>query len=86
MVAPDSPAESATGCFIPEGIFDGSKLVKCLRDDFGVTLAGGQDQWKVKVLRIAHLGYVDTFYIIIAISALEKALKNLVLRLSLAKV
>ena len=43
MVAPDNPADSATDCFVPEGL-DGGKLVKGLRDDFGVTLAGGQDQ------------------------------------------
>ena len=75
LVAPDCPAGSATGVCVPEGIEDG-KLVKSLRDDFGVTLAGGQDQWKGKVVRIAHLGYVDTFDIIIAISALEMALKK----------
>ncbi|MGV7221149.1 MAG: pyridoxal-phosphate-dependent aminotransferase family protein [Nitrospinales bacterium] len=75
LVAPDSPADSATGLFIPENI-DGAKIVKSLRDDFGVTLAGGQDNWKGKVIRIAHLGYVDTFDTIIAISALEMALKK----------
>jgi aspartate aminotransferase-like enzyme len=48
-------------------------LVKILRDDFGVTLAGGQDQSKGKVVRIAHL---DTFDIIISISALELTLKK----------
>ncbi len=75
-VAPDSPADSATGAFVPDGV-DGGKLVKSIRDDFGVTLAGGQDQWKGKVVRIAHLGYIDTFDIIIAISALEMALAKL---------
>ncbi len=75
MVAPDAPADSATGVFLPDGI-DGGKIVKSLRDDFGVTLAGGQDQWKGKVIRIAHLGYVDTFDTIIAISAIEMALKK----------
>ena len=40
MVAPDSPADSATDCFVPEGL-DGGKLVKSLRGDFGFTLAGG---------------------------------------------
>jgi len=76
MVAPDSPADSATGAFVPEGV-DGAKLVKTIRDDFGVTLAGGQDQWKGKIVRIAHLGYIDTFDIIIAISALEMALTRM---------
>jgi aspartate aminotransferase-like enzyme len=75
LVAPDCPAGSATGVFVPEGV-DGGKLVKSLRDDFGVTMAGGQDQWKGKVVRIAHLGYVDTFDIIIGIAALEMGLKK----------
>ena len=33
--------------------------------------------WKGKVVRIAHLGYVDTFDVIITISALEMALKKI---------
>ncbi len=74
-IAPDSPADSATGVFVPDGV-DGGKLVKTIRDEFGVTLAGGQDQWKGKIVRIAHLGYVDTFDVILAISALEMALKK----------
>lgn len=74
-IAPDSPADSATGFFVPDGV-DGGKLVKSIRDDFGVTLAGGQDQWKGKIVRIAHLGYVDTFDTVIAIAALEMALKK----------
>ena len=82
--SPDSPADSPTGCFVPEGL-DGGKLVKSLRDDFGVTLAGGQDQWKGKVVRIAHLGYVDTFDVIIAISALEMALKKMGHNITLGK-
>jgi len=43
----------------------------------GVTLAGGQDQWKGRIVRIAHLGYIDRFDIIIAILALEMALKKM---------
>ena len=75
LIAPQAPADSLTGVFVPEGI-DGGKLVKSLRDDFGVTLAGGQDQWQGKIIRIAHLGYVDTFDTVVAIAALEMALKK----------
>ena len=75
LIAPQAPADSLTGVFVPEGI-DGAKLVKSLRDDFGVTLAGGQDQWKGKIIRIAHLGYVDTFDTVVAMAALEMALKK----------
>ena len=40
MVAPDNPAFSAIEVFVPNGE-DGGKLVKSLREDFGITLAGG---------------------------------------------
>ncbi len=83
-VAPDSPADSATGFFVPNGI-DGGKLVKSMRDDFGVTLAGGQDDWKGKVVRIAHLGYVDTFDVVIAISVIEMALTKFGAKVELGK-
>jgi len=72
-LAPDSPANSATGVYTPEGV-DGAKLVKDLRDNYGVTFAGGQDQLKGRIIRIAHLGYFDSFDMVIAMSALEMAL------------
>ena len=56
MVAPDSSADRATGCFVPEGL-DGGKLAKSLRDDFGVTLAGGQDQGIAATQEILLEGY-----------------------------
>lgn len=75
LLAPESPAECATGVYTPEGI-DGGRLLKSLRDEFGVTLAGGQDHLKGKILRIAHMGYIDTFDIITAVSAIEMALRR----------
>lgn len=75
LLAPTAPADSCTGIYVPEGI-DGGKLFKLLKDTFGVTMAGGQDQLKGKVLRIAHLGYVDTFDTVVAIASLEMALKK----------
>ncbi len=75
LLAPENPSPAATGVYVPEGI-DGGKFVKYLRDDMGVTLAGGQDHLKGKIFRIAHLGYIDTFDIIIAVSAVEMALKK----------
>lgn len=75
LLAPESPAECATGVYTPEGV-DGGKLLKSLRDDFGVTLAGGQDQLKGKILRIAHMGFIDTFDIITAVSSIEMGLRK----------
>jgi aspartate aminotransferase-like enzyme len=68
-----SPSEAMTGVFLPNEI-DGAKFVKVLRDNFGITFAGGQDHWKGKIIRIAQLGYVGDFDIVIAMSAIEMAL------------
>lgn len=75
LLAPEAPAESCTGVYAPEGV-DGGKLFKVLKDTLGVTMAGGQDHLKGKVLRIAHLGYVDTFDTIVAVASIEMALKK----------
>ena len=39
-------------------------------------MAGGQDQFKGRVLRIAHLGYTGEFDTIVMLSALELALSR----------
>jgi aspartate aminotransferase-like enzyme len=75
LLAPKSPSTAATGVYVPEGV-DGEKIVKYLRDTMGVTMAGGQDHLKGKILRIAHLGYVDTFDTVVAMSSIEMALKK----------
>jgi aspartate aminotransferase-like enzyme len=73
LVAPQAPSPAATGVFLPAAI-DGGKLHNYLRDKMGVAFAGGQDQLKGKVLRIAHLGYMGAFDTVCAIAALEMAL------------
>lgn len=73
LLAVDMPAESATGAYLPEQI-DGKEFIRFLRDEMGVTMAGGQDHLTGRVVRIAHLGYYDTFDVIIAIAAIEMAL------------
>ena len=40
-------------------------------------IAGGQDPYKGKIFRIAHLGYMGGFDIITALSALEMTLAEL---------
>ncbi|MBI5232948.1 MAG: alanine--glyoxylate aminotransferase family protein, partial [Deltaproteobacteria bacterium] len=75
LLAPDSPSMAATGVYVPDAI-DGERLVKYMRDEMGVTVAGGQDHLKGRILRIAHLGYIDTFDIIIAVASVEMALKK----------
>lgn len=76
LLAPIDPAEGVTGAYVPKGI-DGGKLVKVLRDEFGVTLAGGQDQLKGKIVRLAHMGYFSAQDIILSMGTIEMALRKL---------
>ena len=73
---PDDPdANVVTAAKLPEGI-DGAAVPKAMRDRYGVTAAGGQGHLKGKIVRIAHCGYYGAFDIVIALSALEMALRD----------
>lgn len=76
LFAPESASDAVTAVNVPPGI-DGEKLVKAMRDDYGVTIAGGQSEMKGKIFRIAHMGYLSEFDIIVAVSCLEKVLKKM---------
>ncbi len=84
MLAPDNPSPALTAVFVPEGV-EGKKLEKLLSGKYGVTIIGGQDHLKGKIIRIAHIGYVGTFDVITAISALEMALTDLGYKVELGK-
>lgn len=73
LFAPEAGSDVVTAACVPEGI-DGEKLVKTMRDTYGVTIAGGQDELKGKVFRVAHMGFIEEFDIILGISCLEKVL------------
>lgn len=75
LLAPESPSPAATAIFIPDGI-DADELLDYLRDEMGITFAEGQDQLRGKIIRIAHVGYIGEFDVLVAISALEMALKK----------
>jgi aspartate aminotransferase-like enzyme len=72
----ESISNALTTIKVPAGI-DGEKLVKIMRDTHGISVAGGQDELKGQVIRIAHMGYVDEYDILTGISCLEKVLKEL---------
>jgi len=76
LIAPDNPAPGVTGILTPAGL-DGSKIVRYMRDELGVSVQGGQDQMKGKLVRIGHMGYLSPFDMLIAVSALEMALARL---------
>ena len=68
-----SPANTLTSIRLPEGI-DGKALINLMRDTYGITYAGGQSQLSGKIVRIAHLGWMNENDVIVAISAFERGL------------
>jgi aspartate aminotransferase-like enzyme len=74
--AKENPSEALTAILAPEGI-NGQDIVKMMREKYGVTIAGGQAQAKGRIFRISHMGYVNEFDVIVALSALELTLKDL---------
>jgi aspartate aminotransferase-like enzyme len=81
LFAPHAPSPTVTSVWGPK-MTDGSrldtgKLVKQLRDRYGVSITGGQDAVKGKIFRVAHLGYFGPFDILTSVTALEMALCDL---------
>lgn len=76
LFAPTAASDVVTAVKVP-GAIDGEKLVKTMRDTYGVTIAGGQSELKGKVFRIAHMGFIEEFDIIAGISCLEKVLTQM---------
>jgi aspartate aminotransferase-like enzyme len=70
------PSNAVTSVCVPEGV-DGKALVKKMRDEQGVTIAGGQASLKGKIFRVAHLGYMDEYDTLTAIAGLEMVLRQL---------
>jgi aspartate aminotransferase-like enzyme len=73
---PDERSNVVTAIDLPSDI-DGGQVPKILRDRFGITANGGQDELKGKILRIAHCGYFGAFDILTSLSGLEMTLDAL---------
>lgn len=65
-----------TSVVSPEGINSGD-IVRLMRNEFGVFIAGGQGKAKGRIFRLGHVGFFDRFDIIIQVAALEMALSKL---------
>ncbi len=81
LYAPSAPSPTVTSVWGPDGV-DTDKIVKHLRNQYGVSITGGQDAAKGKILRIAHLGYFGPFDILTSVTALEMTLTDLGVRIT----
>ena len=73
---PEGRGSAVTPVWVPEGV-DGKKIVSIMKNKYGVTIAGGQDDYVGKIIRIGHLGYFGEFDIITTLAALEMTLTEL---------
>jgi len=73
---PEGRGSAVTPVWTPEGIPSG-KIVKIMKQQYGVTITNGQDDYKDRIFRIGHLGYFGEFDIITTLTALEMALVQL---------
>lgn len=76
LFSKEGASRALTAVMAPPGV-NGQDVVKLLREKHGIMIAGGQAQAKGKIFRIAHMGYIGNFDIILVIAALEVVLNEL---------
>jgi aspartate aminotransferase-like enzyme len=76
-LANQNPSLSVSAFRVPAAIKDGKEVLKTMRDHYGVTIAGGQDDLEGKIFRLSHFGYVGPFDMMTMFSALELTLNKL---------
>jgi len=78
------PSDALTAILLPDKI-DGDQLIKFIRKNYGISIAGGQDKLKGKIVRISHLGWQDEFDVITAIVALGIGLEKFGYKIDIGK-
>jgi serine---pyruvate transaminase len=74
LFSPDEDRSAVvTAISVPTGI-DGSAIVRAMREQHGVTVAGGQGELKGKIIRIGHIGHIGRDDFVAALAALEHSL------------
>lgn len=69
----NSPSFAVTPIWLPESV-EWKKFNKILKGKYGITVAGGQDDFKDKIFRVSHLGFYDELDMITVIGAIELSL------------
>lgn len=72
----ERPAAGLTAFVAPAGV-DASRWSKLLESKYGLKVAGGQGSLKGKIIRIAHMGYMDAIDVVGIVAALEWSLAEL---------
>ncbi|MGH7265036.1 MAG: alanine--glyoxylate aminotransferase family protein, partial [Candidatus Rokuibacteriota bacterium] len=76
LFARAAPSPAVTAVAAPSGV-DGEAVVRGYGEEHNITIAGGQGEMKGKIFRLAHLGYVGEYDVIVGLAALERVLAKL---------
>ncbi len=68
-----NPADILTGIVMPDGV-DGQALVQSILAEDNISIAGGQAELSGKIVRIAHMGYIQKADVERGLAALDKRL------------
>jgi aspartate aminotransferase-like enzyme len=69
------PCNVVTSAYVAAEI--GGKIVRTLREKYGVSIAGGQGDLKGKIIRFAHMGYIGKSDLLMGFACLEMVLSEL---------
>lgn len=72
LVKKDEHASAACTALVAEGSYG-----KIFRERYGMTVSGGQDELKGKIVRIGHMGYIDGWDVLSQLIAVGKATEQL---------
>ncbi|HLD50579.1 MAG TPA: alanine--glyoxylate aminotransferase family protein [bacterium] len=71
-----APSSTVSAALLPASI-DGEQLVRIMRDEKGVTMAGGQGEVKGKIVRVAHMGSITKADLEEGFSILKETLEEM---------
>jgi aspartate aminotransferase-like enzyme len=74
-LATEHPSLSLTTLKVPADV-DSQKIRTILENKYNITIMGGQDAWKGKVLRIGHMGYIHGKEMVHFFECLQLALEH----------
>ncbi|WP_342552215.1 alanine--glyoxylate aminotransferase family protein [Paenibacillus sp. FSL R7-0652] len=73
---PQRRSHTVTTAIAPQGL-DTSKLLQILSSKYGMTITGGQGEFKGKMIRVGHIGSVDILDLFTVFGAIELALTEM---------
>lgn len=73
---PQRRSNTVTTALAPQGL-DTSRFLKTLSSEYGMTVTGGQGEFKGKMIRVGHIGSVDFLDLFAVFGAIELALTDM---------